>query len=255
MKYIDHHVHTKFSPDSNADIVQYIINAKELGLKHILFTDHMDFGALDPYFVDMDYDKYFKAMKELEIRYDFPIKIGVEIGYEKNHKREIEKFLDKYNFDFVIASIHYGQGLDFYTGEFFQGKPKEEAYLEYFKLVLEMVENFTNYDVVGHLDYISRYGPYEDKHYAYEDYKEIIDEILKAIIRNNRGIEVNTSGLRQGLNTTFPKDEVLIRYKAFGGKNISLGSDAHFNEDYQAGFQEVIKKLDHMGFDNEFLSF
>lgn len=249
MTYIDHHVHTKLSPDSNADIVRYITNAKELGLKHILFTDHMDFGALDPYFKDIDYDEYFRVMKELESRYEIPIMVGVEIGYERKHKNEIEEFLSKYNFDFIISSIHYGHGLDFYTGEFFEGKTKDEAYFEYFNLVLEMVENFTNYDVVGHLDYITRYGPYIDKHYKYEDYEEVIDDILKAIIKNNRGIEVNTSGLRQGLDVTFPKDNALQRYKELGGKIITVGSDSHFNDEYQADFKKVINKLNLMGFE------
>lgn len=250
MKYTDHHVHTKFSPDSNADIIQYITKAKELELEYILFTDHIDFGTIDTTFFDsIDFDEYFKVMKDLESRYGLPIKIGVEIGYEKDCKNEIDKFLSKYKFDFVIASIHYGSGLDFYTGEFYEGKTKEEAYLDYFKLVLEMVENFTNYDVVGHLDYIIRYGPYRDKHYNYDDYKEILDKILKAIIRNNRGIEVNTSGLRQGENVTFPKDKVLLRYKELGGKIITVGSDAHFNDEYQADFKEVINKLEDMGFE------
>lgn len=249
MKYTDHHVHTKFSPDSNADIIQYITKAKELELEYILFTDHIDFGSTDTTFFDyIDFDEYFKVMRDLEEKHGLAIKIGVEIGYEKDYKNEIDEFLSKYKFDFVIASIHSGNGLDFFSGEFFQGKSKEEAYLEYFKLVLEMVENFTNYDVVGHLDYIIRYGPYREKHYEYKDYKEIIDRILKAIIKNNRGIEVNTSGLRQGQNVTFPKDEVLLRYKELGGKIITVGSDAHFNDDYQADFIEVIMRLRDIGF-------
>ena len=249
MAYTDHHVHTRFSPDSQADIVQYLIRAKELGLDYVLFTDHMDFGATDPEFQKpINYDKYIEYMKELESKYEIPIKIGVEIGYEKDYKEEIKEFLNSYDFEFVIASIHNGDGEDFYLGGFFAGKSKYQAYLDYLKLVLEMVENFTSYDVVGHLDYISRYGPYEDKHYKYEDYKEIIDEILKAIIKNNKGIEVNTSGLRGGLGVTFPKDEVLLRYKELGGKYLSVGSDCHFNDHYMADVNEVIDKLESMGF-------
>ncbi len=249
MLYTDHHVHTKYSPDSNADIVKYIIRAKELGVKDIIFTDHMDFGTKDPEFMDfIDFDEYIELMKRLELKYEIPIKIGVEIGYEKNYKNEIEDFLNKYKFDFVISSIHYGSGKDFYFGDFFVGKTKHEAYLDYFKLVLEMVENFKAYDVVGHMDYISRYGPYKDKQYKYEDYKEIIDEILKAIIRNNKGMEVNTSGLREGLNTTYPKNEVLLRYKELGGEILTIGSDSHFNQDYRSNFEEVINNLKSMGF-------
>lgn len=250
MLYTDHHVHTRFSPDSNADVIKYITTAKELGLKYVLFTDHMDFGTKEPYFMEhINYDEYIGYMKGLENEYSLPIKIGIEIGYEKNYRQEIEEFLKRYDFDFVISSIHYGEDKDFYLGDFFAGKDKYEAYLEYFKLVLEMVQNFTDYSVVGHLDFITRYGPYEDKHYRYEDYRDIIDEILKEIIKNNKGIEVNTSGLRGGLGVTFPKDQVILRYKELGGKYITVGSDSHFNRDYRADFDQVISKLNSMGFE------
>ena len=251
MIYTDYHVHTKYSPDSNANIIDYIKIAKELGLEYLIFTDHVDFGTNDPDFSKViDYDQYKKVMKALEDKYEIPIKIGVEIGYEKNYREEIEEFLGKYNFDFIISSIHNGNDLDFYGGNFFTGKSKYDSYLEYFNMILEMVENFTNYHVVGHLDFITRYGPYEDKHYKYSDYKDVIDEILKAIIKNNRGLEVNTSGLRGELNTTFPKDEVLLRYKQLGGEIITVGSDSHFPKDYKANFHEVIANLKSMGFDN-----
>ena len=250
MTYIDHHVHTSFSPDSMADIDEYINKAKLLGLEYILFTDHKDFGSIDPKFeFFIDYDEYFSTLKELETKHNFPIKIGIEIGYETKLKNEIEEFLDKYDFDFIIASIHYGHGLNFYSKEFFEGRTKDEAYLDYFSLLLDMVENFNHYDVVGHLDFIERYGPYDDKGYLYSDYKLIIDNILKAIIKNKKGIEVNTSGLRQGEDRTFPKYEVIKRYKELGGKIITVGSDAHLNRDFQADVEKVVNKLKSIGFE------
>ena len=247
--YTDHHVHTSYSPDSDADIKEYLIKAKSLGLKHIMFTDHMDFGNNDEFFQNpIDYDEYFKTMKYLEEEYQIGIQVGVEIGYDKNYKNEIDEFLKKYPFDFVIGSVHSGEGEDFYSGDFFTGKTQEEAYLEYFEILLEMVENFTNFDVAGHIDYITRYGGFDHKFYDYEDYKEIIDNILKAIIKNGKGIEVNTSGLRGELNTTFPKEEVLKRYKELGGSIITIGSDSHFNKDYHADVLKVIESLESLGF-------
>lgn len=249
MRYTDHHVHTDYSPDSDADIRKYLLRAKELGLEYIIFTDHVDIGGSEVEFQKLiDYDEYFKAMKSFEQEYKIPIKIGVEIGYEKNHKDEINEFLDKYPFEFVIASIHFGDGKDFYLGDFFEGKSQEQSYLRYFEIVLDMVENFSNFDVLGHLDFIVRYGPFENKTYDYKDYKEIIDAILKAIIKNGKGIEMNTSGLRGELKTTFPKERVLKRYKELGGKIITLGSDAHFNEDYYSGIIEGIELLKSLGF-------
>jgi len=249
LKYTDHHVHTNYSPDSMASIRDYILRARELKLDYLLFTDHIDFGGTEVDFHDhIDYDEYFKSMKKYEEDFNIPIRVGVEIGYEKNHKNEINEFLSKYPFDFVISSIHYGDGGDFYLGDFFNKKTQYEAYFRYFELVLEMVENFSNYEVLGHLDFIVRYGPFKDKTYNYKDYKEIIDKILVSLIEKGKGIEVNTSGLRGDLNTTFPKEEVIKRYKELGGRIITLGSDAHFNEDFYGGILKVKNTLKSLGF-------
>ncbi len=250
MIYTDHHVHTNYSPDSEADVREYLLRAKSLGQEYVMFTDHIDMGAIEVGFQEhIDYQSYFKTMEKLQEEYGIGIQVGVEIGYEKGYKYEINELLAKYPFDFVIASIHYGDGKDFYLGDFFEGKSQAESYLRYFEILLEMVENFSNFDVVGHLDYIVRYGPFDDKTYEYKDYKEIIDYILKAIIKKGKGIEINTSGLRGVLNTTFPKKEVLNRYKELGGKIITLGSDAHLIEDYSAGIVDAMNLLRPLGFD------
>ena len=250
MIYTDHHVHSYYSPDSKADIKEYIIKAKEMGLDYIMFTDHTDFGTTDKDFMKLiDYDEYFNRMNGLQEEFNIPIKIGVEIGYEKNYKNEINDFLNKYPFDFVIFSIHYGDDKDFYRGDFFHGKTQEQSYHRYFEILLEMVENFSNFDVVGHLDYITRYGPFDNKYYEYERFKEIIDAILKVIINKDKGIELNTSGMRKSSNTFFPKKEVLKRYKDLGGKIITIGSDAHFNEHYSAGIVDGINLLKSIGYD------
>lgn len=249
MNYTDHHVHTSWSPDSSADAARYIRRAKALGLDFIMFTDHVDFGSTDPDFLRKpDYRAYFRQMRELSERHEFPIQVGVEIGYEKNQKRQIEAFLDSYPFDFVIASLHYGDGKDFYRGDFFDGKTQQEAYLRYFELVLEMAENFTQFDAAGHLDYITRYGPFENRQYDPERYSPVIDAILKALIRNRRGLEVNTSGLRGAIPRLFPMSEVLVRYRELGGTVITVGSDSHFNDHYYAGIEQAMAVLRELNF-------
>lgn len=120
--------------------------------------------------------------------------------------------------------------------------------MRYFEILLEMVQNFSDFDVVGHLDYIIRYGPFEEKSYNFRDFEEIIDLILKEIIRKGKGLELNTSGLRGPLNTTFPREEVLKRFRGLGGKRITVGSDSHFNSHYHAGIMEGIGYLKSMGY-------
>lgn len=250
MKYTDHHVHTSWSPDSEAEVEAYVRQARALGLDYVLFTDHVDFGTRDPAFLDKpDYEQYFSQMRELSERLEFPIRVGVEIGYEKNEKGPIEAFVDRYPFEFVIASIHYGDGGDFYLGDFFTEKNRDEAYGRYFELVQEMAENFSAFDVAGHLDFITRYGPYEHRTYELERFSGSIDATLSALIAKGKGIEVNTSGLRSDRPRFFPGPEILARYRALGGRIITIGSDSHFNDHYLSGVPQAMDELHRLGFE------
>lgn len=64
-----------------------------------------------------------------------------------------------------------------------------------------------------------------------------------------KGIEVNTSGLRQGAGETMPGIRCLKLYKALGGTVITVGSDAHLPEDVGSGFIEALGLVKEAGFD------
>jgi histidinol-phosphatase (PHP family) len=251
IKLIDHHMHTNASPDADQFLTMdhYIKKAMDLKLPGVLFTDHVDYDFFQPIFHKLiDYDQYQKSVLNLRDTYPIDIRMGVEIGYQKHLNQRLNEFLEKYAFDFVICSMHMCDGLDLYNGDFFKGKTQQESYQRYFENVLYNVENYDNYDVYGHVDYIIRYGGFEVRDYDYEKYKDIIDQILIKIIEKDKGIEVNTSGLRYGLGVTHPKFEVIKRFKELGGKYITLGSDAHYLKDFQNNFELGINLLKEAGF-------
>lgn len=223
----DSHIHTKYSPDAgqNATFEAYIKRAQEIGLTELVFTDHVDFDAVHPLFHEMiNYDTYIKDFRRVQKTSPIPIQLGVEIGYQSHVKSAINNFLKKYPFDYVILSIHYLEQKDLYTQEYFQNKTKKEAYQYYFETCLDAIRSIDDFDVFGHLDYIPRYAPFDD--YEYEDYKDIIDQILQELISKGKGIEINTSGYATE-QRAYPKVEVLNRYIELGGTMIRYGSDAH----------------------------
>ncbi|HHW67183.1 MAG: histidinol-phosphatase family [Epulopiscium sp.] len=251
MFYADYHAHSSFSTDSNAEMEDLIKTAITLGLKQIAFTDHIDYDYPDPAFPFMiDYDHYIKVFDALKEKYKDQIEVvlGVEIGFQPHVAKQIEEVLSQYPFDFVICSTHVCDRLDLYNGDFFKDKDQKNAYLRYFECVLYNVKNFFNYDVYGHIDYINRYGNYKNKSLSYEDYKEVIDSILKTIIESGKGIEINTSGFRYGLGYAHPQLAILKRYKELGGKIITIGSDAHSSKDLASHFDEAYKLIKAAGF-------
>lgn len=247
---MDSHVHTEFSPDSDSKMVDIIKRAIKLGLKQVIFTDHVDFDSPEEMFsYEINYLDYMNKINNLKYNYpNIEILMGVEIGYQPHLNERLDKFLKSYPFDFVICSIHSCDGLDFYNGDFFKGKTQRESYISYFKTIQESIENYNNFDVYGHLDAIVRYGNFPNKKVEYLDFKDVIDNILILIIKKGKGIELNTSGLRYNLGEMHPNIDIVKRYFELGGKIITLGSDAHEANDLCANFKEGIKILKDIGF-------
>lgn len=74
-------------------------------------------------------------------------------------------------------------------------------------------------------------------------------EILKVIIADGKGIELNTSSTRYGIDDTMPSRDILRLYKALGGKIITLGSDSHKKEHLGTYIEEGMRILKDMGYE------
>ena len=130
------------------------------------------------------------------------------------------------------------------------GKTKEEAHREFFEETLKCVQTFDCFNCLGHLDYIMRYGPYEDKRVEHELYQDIIDEILKTLIQKGKGIEVNTSGYALNKTCGFPNFDIVKRYKELGGTIITVGTDSHTSDRVGEYVEDVLKHYQDIGFDD-----
>ncbi len=245
----DAHIHTKFSGDSESDPVEILQHAQSGGLTGVTFTDHHDIDypkqEYEPPFL-IPFEEYFPTLQALPAI--LPIHIGIELGLQPHVAEENLAVTTAHPFDFVIGSIHNVSGMDPYYGDFFENKTKREAYEIYFSETLENIQLFKDFDVLGHLDYIIRYYPGEDKLYRYADYADRIDAILTELIDSGRGLELNTGSLRRGFKEAHPITEVLERYRALGGDIITIGSDAHVATDVGADFAKGREILLSAGF-------
>ncbi len=256
MLAIDYHCHTNYSTDSKAPMESMVQRAIELGLEEIALTDHVDYqgdGTAFPH--QIDYDDYVRTLEALKDKYSGKIRLtlGVEIGLGPHLVQQIESFTKSQAFEFIIGSSHDVGGVDLYWGNFFGNKSKREAFTLYFAEVLTNVKTFSDFCVYGHLDYLVRYSKYPDNELRYEEYKEKIDAILKALIERGKGLELNTSGYRYNLNQVHPKLEILKQYKALGGEIVTVGSDAHRPEDLYKNFKEAYALLEAAGFSSVFV--
>lgn len=252
MRKIDYHMHTHFSADSEASPREHILQAIQMGLDEICFTDHRDFEYPECPF-ELDADAYFQELQQLQQEFQdrITIKIGLEMGLDLDFVDEINAFVNAHPYDYVIGSIHVIHQTEFYDPAlYFQNKTKEEAHREFFENTLACVKTFDCFNCLGHLDYICRYGPYDDKSVDHSLYQDIIDEIYRTLIQKGKGIEVNTSGYRDRQTCGFPTFEQVQRYYDFGGRIITVGTDSHTSDRVGEHVEEVIQKYQEIGFED-----
>ncbi len=257
IKLYDLHLHSRFSSDSEADPAAEIEAAIKAGLSGMCFTEHNDFdydNPESPNLFKLDFDNYtknlFSIRDDFSLRSDAPeIYIGLEQGLTLPAGDRIESYDPEGKLDFIIGSSHVVDGLDPYYPQFWADKTIAEGVKRYFEYIYECVKTLNNFDVYGHLDYITRYIPdksLKDNH----DHlipMDLIREILSVLIHKGKGIEINTAGWRKSYHAN-PSAPIIKLYKEIGGEIITTGSDAHSAADIGHGIVRAINVLKECGF-------
>ena len=259
--FADYHVHTAFSDDSIYPMEQVVQDAISKKIDEICFTEHVDYGIKVDWdsgkeivyrngepCVNCNYPLYMKTIKQMKKRYGnkITIKSGLEFGMQMHTIKLYEKLFSQYDLDFVLLSIHQVNDLEFWNQDYQRGKTQKEYSEGYYDEMLQLVKSYKNYSVLAHMDLITRYD--NDGVYSFEKIKNKITEILKIVISDGKGIELNTSSKRYGLSNSTPCRDILTLYYNLGGNIITIGSDSHKPEHLGAYIQEGKELLRSIGF-------
>ncbi|MCH4890764.1 histidinol-phosphatase HisJ family protein [Acidaminobacter sp. JC074] len=248
----DYHLHSHFSGDCSEQMEETIKEAIRKGGKQLCFTDHLDYDyptteiqfEFDPH----GFSQAFEILKE-KYKDQILLQKGIEMGLQTHIVEECLSFNQTFKPEFVLCSFHVADKKDMYNGDYYRDKTPEQAWDVYFDEMLETLEAFKDYSVVGHLDIPKRYDA-SVKAVPFSYYKEKVVQVLKRIIGDERGIEVNMSGLRSDLKETLPSREIIELYHELGGKIITIGSDAHNRNEIYSHFYETLGVLDDIGFES-----
>ena len=220
----DYHMHSNVSFDAKDTGLAMALAAKERGLKEICFTDHIDYTPE----MDMAFDTavYNAAYDGLEVP-GMLIRRGMEFGLTPDNAEQLKIDLGRRHFDFVLGSVHLVEGEDIYMEPYWANKSYDEAVRRNLETTLECVRVHEDYDVLGHLTYIAKCGA-NPRHelIRYEDHKSIMDEIMRELVKREKGMEVNTSGIDR-CGGPLPTMDYFRRFYELGGRIVTVGSDAH----------------------------
>ncbi|KPL04611.1 MAG: hypothetical protein AMJ90_00130 [candidate division Zixibacteria bacterium SM23_73_2] len=258
--YSDFHVHPDYSKDASGSVDEYCQKALELGLKRICFTTHYD---TDPQRKKIDYfmrvdgklkllsfevvKRYIDDVKVAKSKYlssGLEVYVGLEVDYALHIEENLRSELAKLDLDFVLGAIHCLDHIAITASseahQYFERKTLKEYIKEYFK-VFTQASSSGLFDCMAHLDGYKKYGL---KFYGNEilsAHREFIEPALDALVKNNVGIEINTSAKRKGQDEFYPSKEILYMVKEKGIEVVAIGSDAHRVEDLGKDIEEAAK--------------
>ncbi len=250
----DSHSHSKYSHDGRERAETLIKTAENLDLEYYAITEHLDrdykFCRSERFIPQLRLSAYYRAVKKLRAKYANSatyVAFGVEAGFCPEVVKWYQDNLPKYDFDVIINSIHTMDGGDAYFGKIFEGKTQSEVYNRYLDLLLESVKVPYDYDIVGHIGYVTRYVNFENYTLCQEQYAEKIDALLKEIIARNKTIEINTH-IRHKEMMFLPERKILERYYELGGRKVTFSSDSHLASNVGHRYEMVRNLAKEIGF-------
>ncbi len=265
MNLIDCHTHTQFSVDSDADISEMIEKACLLGLAAYAVTDHCECNRWysEDHYPDEDTYRYYdfgtdfensvSAVTSLKEKYSgrFNLICGVEMGQATHDFDIAEKIVSDSRVDFVIGSMHQLPKTEDFAFIEYDKMSRQDIYglAERYFLEINKLCKWGKFDVLGHLTYILRYiNGTAGINLDINPFDEVIADSLKTLIEKGKGIEINTSGLRQKYGDVFPSLKYVKLFRELGGEILSIGSDAHTVADLGSGITEGAKIALEAGF-------
>jgi histidinol-phosphatase (PHP family) len=228
IKY-DYHIHTQYSYDSNIKAQDLMAKAILLGYKDIAITEHLD---LLPQELSVYGLPSLKRYQEycLQLQRDYPelkVRMGIEIGDYHQVQSFAEELIREFDFCPILGSVHF---LSDHTNVAIPlaAELDKDQIEDYYRQNLALVSS-CKIDILAHLGVYKRYysAPPDESHVA-----GLIDEIFRTIIARGIALEINLSSLRKPYAKIIPEAHLIGRYRALGGKLISIGSDSHHIEHF-----------------------
>ena len=224
----DMHTHSIISFDGNDSCEALCDSAAHCKAVALAITDHCDIDGKE------DFDELVKTQfeKTLTVKNEYDAKLevlqGLEIGQGIYRKNQVDKYLDEYSYDFILGSLHNLENMEDFYFLHYKDYDIYELMGRYFDGILELCE-WGRFDSLAHLTYPLRYIVGRDKiEIDLKRFDSVCDAIFESLIKNNKALEINTSGLYMEIGETLPSEKYIRRFKELGGKYITVGSDSHY---------------------------
>ncbi|MEG2526905.1 MAG: PHP domain-containing protein [Oscillospiraceae bacterium] len=255
MYLADQHIHSTCSDDGKNTMLEMALASQAQGVRHICFTDHCD---LDYFPSGIPDPNCFSIRPQLNEMYaeaasaapdGITLALGLELGEGNHDPARAMEIAAAPELDLVLGSIHNLRGMaDFYGLEYPDESFCRQILDSYMDELLEL-SSVDCFDIMAHIGYPIRYTRRHGfkAEFSLHTHGDKLEALLKALIEQGRGIEINCAGFRNPIiGGAIPDMDILKLYRQLGGEIITLGSDAHCTADAGSGLArgfDILRKL------------
>jgi len=250
----NYHLHSTFSYDGSSSVAEVCEAALAAGLRDIGFAEHLDFDRTDHAYGFLRYEAYAAAVADAAERYAgrMNVRLGIEFDFRREYGQEPRRVLDSMALDFTIGSVHKAAGEPIWT--LGKRRPDEIEALDiramqadYFDEV-EALARTGWCHVLGHFDCLYKQCPAVFGRHRDAWYWRRVEAILGACIERGTALEVNSHHAGDPGIALAADGEILARYRALGGRLLTIGSDAHRAAEIVGGYDEAEQAVREAGF-------
>lgn len=252
---VDLHTHCEYSPDSQAKLEEMLHTAQKRGIGVYAVTDHVE--LCHPWedqclteLLPAGHAAIAAAKKKASLR----LLAGIELGQPIQAPEKSEAILSKYDFDFVIGSLHSPAGYgDFYYIS--QSSVTDDELFElmrrYYDELLRMAQ-WGKFDTLAHITYPYRYLNDIKKQRGLsirpEQFDREAEAVLTALAERELALELNLHSIILTPEDAALNERYFRRFYELGGRHVTIGSDAHRPEDIAVGIEAGYAMLHRVGF-------
>ena len=230
--FCDSHTHSVFSFDGHDTVADLCRAAADAGMRAFALTDHFDIdGILDGYYAPYDATGARRALEAAQIEYEGKLRIvrGIEFGQPWTRPQKARDFLWEMRFDFVIGACHNLSGVPDFCFLDYSEMPDELIAGLYRRMLQELMHcaAFPGVTTIAHLTYPLRYIVRCGRRLAIPPFEDDFRRLFAVMLDNGTALELNTKGIRIGAVSPEVELWILRLWRDCGGRDVTLGSDAH----------------------------
>lgn len=228
-------LHTHTSYDHGKDTVEEMVQtALDKGFTTLGFSGHGTNKPLAPTSMSSENQKAYKqAIRQAKEKYKDQIEIYMGIEQDSMAPFEDDEL------DYKIGSVHYlckdgrveplddnPQLFEAIRDEMYGGSI--ETMVEAYYQAVEDMMDFQNFDIVGHIDLISKFNENEE-YFGFEDpwYLKAACHAIQKGIDQGLIFEMNTGAVARGNRQTAYPSDALLDYMASHGAKLVVNTDCH----------------------------